>query len=131
MLVLPLYYCKKYKTKKDKNILMGMNWYRNVNHFLSNEVKHFYHDLVGKQVEGLDKIEKSFYLNMRIFYKNPSSDPSNSIAVIEKFALDGLMAHDVIKEDNVSHHLGSSWEVVEQDKENPRVEIEIIEVKDI
>lgn len=128
MISLPLYYTKIYKTKKDKTFIVNQNWYRNVNHFLSNEVKQYYHDLVKRQKGKVQPVDKEFKLNMRIYYKNPSSDPSNSIAVIEKFALDGMIACGIIKEDNVLHHLGTTWEVIGQDKDNPRVEIEITRV---
>lgn len=127
MLVLPLYYTKKYKTKKDRTFIVNQNWYRNVNHFLSNEVKKYYHDLVGEQKDNVVHPEKEFKLHIQVYYKNPSSDAANSIAVIEKFALDGMIEHGIIKEDNVKHHVGTTWEVIDQDKENPRCEIVIIE----
>ncbi len=127
MIVLPLYYTKEYKTKKSKTFIVNQNWYRNTNHFLSNEVKKYYHNLVEEQKEKLPVIDKTFKLIIKIYYKNPSSDPSNSIAVMEKFVLDGLIEAKIIKEDNVLHHLGTTWEVSGQDKNNPRVEIEIIQ----
>lgn len=128
MIILPLYYTKKYKTKKDKTFIVNQNWYRNTNHFLSNEVKKYYHELVDRQKDLVCSPCKSYKLTMRVYYKNPSSDPSNSIAVLEKFALDGMIASGIIHEDNMMHHFGTSWEVAGIDKENPRVEIEILEV---
>jgi len=125
-LTLPIYYTKTYKTKKDKTFLVGLNWYRDANHFIQNEVKKHYHSLVENQ-----KVEESYpgaySLWIKLYYKNPIADGHNIVAVVEKFVLDALQGCSVTKNDNVRTHLGTFWFVDEQDKDNPRVEITITE----
>jgi hypothetical protein len=41
--------------------------------------------------------------------------------------MDALQESGVIDNDNVQHYLYSSWEVVGQDKNNPRIEVAIME----
>lgn len=125
-LILPIYYGLK------KKYMIGMNWYSTSHYRTTNKVKKDYHTRVGKIL--LDMGKKDYKLNSpirthyKVYYKNPISDASNIVAVIEKFLLDALQEHGVIEEDNVQHHLQGSWEVMEQDKDNPRVEVEIKEI---
>ncbi len=56
------------------------------------------------------------------------SDAPNIVAVIDKFLLDALQESNVIENDNVQHYIRSSWEVVAQDRVNPRIEVEIKEI---
>jgi hypothetical protein len=127
ILELPIYWTKKYKTKKDKTCLMSLNWYRNAHHFDQNKMKKDYHELVHKQIDDT-KISSTFKLKIEIYYKNPSCDGANIAALIEKVTLDALQEENVIINDNVQYHLGSSWEVLGQDKDNPRCLITIITV---
>ena len=60
-----------------------------------------------------------------MYYKNKKSDAGNIVAVTEKFLMDALQVHNVIQEDNVQHYLKSTWVVMEQDRDNPRVEVTI------
>jgi len=124
---LPIYWVKRFKTKPDKTILAGMNWYRNAHHFDQNKMKKDYHELVHKQVDNT-RISSTFKLHIGIYYKNSSCDGANIAALMEKVALDALQEENVIINDNVQYHLGSSWEVLGQDKDNPRCLITITTV---
>lgn len=122
---LPIYWTQHYKTKKDKTVLVGMNWYRNAHYHSQSAMKRDFHELVAKQVG--DFVHKGkFKLRIEIYYKNSTCDGANIAALMEKFALDALQEEKVIINDNVNFHLGSSWEVIEQDKDNPRCLITII-----
>ena len=129
-LILPIYYTKNYVRKPSKTFLVNMNWYRNAFHHLSNEVKTYYHDLVKEQVKDSDETFNKYTLHTKVFYKNKSCDGRNIVPVIEKFVLDALQEAEVTTEDTVKEDLGGSWEVADQDKDNPRVEIEIIPHKE-
>ena len=125
-LQLPIYYTEHFKTKPSKTFLVGINWFRNAHHFAQNNVKQHYHQLVADQLLNPVSFNK-FIIDYRLYYKSPVCDPSNIIALIEKFTLDALKLNNIIPDDNVNYHLGSSYSVVAKDTINPRVEITIKE----
>ena len=122
---LPIYYTQEFKTKSNKTSLVGMNLYRNANYFLQNNMKKHFQLLVIEQLHAVAEVLQQFTVTYKLYYKSPVCDGSNIIALIEKFYLDALKEHGLIADDNVKYHLGSSWTIIEQDKENPRVEITI------
>ncbi|MGD8305295.1 MAG: hypothetical protein PVF17_01455 [Ignavibacteria bacterium] len=124
MISLPIYYTKHYKTKPDKTFYVGLNWFRNAYHHEINEVKKYYHSLVATY-NNITAINGPYKLKMLVYYKNPSSDGHNA-TIVEKFFLDAIQELNIVKQDNVKYHLGTIWEVAGQDKDNPRMEIEII-----
>ena len=126
ILTLPIYYTQTFKTKPSRTFLIGLNWYRNVNHYLNNEVKKYYENLIFEQLGKLPaKPEFKYRLNIKLYYSNPSCDGSNIFPVMEKFTLDALQKLNWVKQDNVQYHLGTTTNVVKQDKNNPRVEIHL------
>ena len=122
---LPIYYTQEFKTKANKTSLVGMNLYRNAHHFLQNDMKKYFQSLVIEQLPAVAEVIQQFTVTYKLYYKSTVCDGSNIIALIEKFYLDALKEHGLIADDNVKYHLGSSWTIIEQDKENPRVEITI------
>ena len=110
---------------------MGMNWFRNAYHHEQARAKREFHELVDNQLPStFTRSSDTFKMHYRLYYKSKVCDASNVIALIEKFTLDALHSGGIIAEDNVQFHRGSSWEVVEQSKENPRVEITLTEIKE-
>ena len=128
-IVLPIYYIQEFKTKANKTHLVGMNLYRNAHHFLQNAMKKHFQELVLEQLPSVEQKLKQFTVNYKVYYKSPVCDGSNIVALIEKFYLDAIKTHGLISDDNVNYHLGSTWSVAGQDKENPRIEIAIKEIK--
>jgi len=127
---LPLYWVKEYKTKVNKSILVSMNWYRNAHYFDQNRFKKDFEAKVAEQLkDSVESISEPFMMYYAIYYKNPNSDPSNIIALIEKVSLDALQELNIIKNDNMKYHKGSIWKVVDKDIDEPRVEIIIKEYK--
>jgi len=125
-ITLPIYWTQVYKTKPNKTCLVSINWYRNAHYHSQNKMKQDFHELVAKQV-GDFSCEGKFKLAIEIYYKNSNCDGANIAALIEKFVLDALQEEKVIINDNVQYHKGSSWKVVDQDKDHPRCLISIIE----
>lgn len=125
-LTLPIYYTQEFKTKASKTSLVGMNLYRNAHFFLQNNLKKHFTTLVSEQLPEISTKIGKFTVEYYLYYKSPVCDGSNIIALIEKFLLDALQENNGIENDNVNYHTGSTWTVVSQDKENPRVEIKII-----
>lgn len=129
-LELPIYYTQKFKTKKGKTFLVGMNWYRNAHYFIQNEVKKHYHDLVVLALSDFkgDSLV-SYRVKYKLYYKNPSSDLMNVVSLTDKFFNDAIQELGLVKNDNVKFYKKCFIEVVGQDRENPRVEIELEDIE--
>lgn len=127
---MPIYYTQEFKTKDNKTFLVGMNWYRNAHYHISNKVKKERHELVCSQIgpSPAEKIEK-YKLHITLYYKNSNCDGSNISSLVEKYVLDAIQEHGVVENDNVKFHLGTTWEIGGQDKENPRAEVIIKEIQ--
>jgi hypothetical protein len=127
---MPIYYTEHFKTKPSNTFLVGFNWYRNAYHHQQNKVKQDYLELVKEQVLQLPKVDQ-FYLKFTLYYKNPSCDGGNIVSLMEKFILDILQKLSVIPNDNIKYHLGSTWCIGGQDKDNPRVEVTLINISEV
>ena len=125
-ITLPLYYEMEYKTKNNKNVLINNNWYRNVHYQIANKVKHYYKELVLKQIKEPIKLDK-VRIECNLFYKSNVSDLDN-YSIILKFLLDPLQEIGVLVNDNVKFVKEINWKVIEQDKLEPRVEFIIKEI---
>jgi hypothetical protein len=123
-IVLPIYYDFTFRTKKPKRILVGLNWYRNAHHRVSNNVKIHYHKLTAAAVK--DNKFGRIKLVYKVYAGRNGTDGHNIRAVIEKFFMDGLVECGAIVDDDISHVIGDTSEYY-IDKDNPRIEIEIIE----
>lgn len=125
-ITLPIYYEINYKTKKNKQILVGLNFYRNAHFHISNKVKEHYHYLIKEQIKK-EKIWE-FKTSCNVYIKNINSDPSNIESLMIKFTLDALQEYWIIENDNIKYHKWTLWGIYEIDKLNPRCEIEIKEL---
>lgn len=121
---LPIYWTQHYKTKADKTVLVGMNWYRNAHYHAQNAMKKDFQELVSKQLDGTS-VPGEFTLEIKIYYKNSNCDGSNIAALIEKVVLDALQEEKAVVNDNVKYHLGTTWKVATQTKDNPRAVITV------
>ena len=104
-----------------------MNWFRNAHYHEKNKMKKDFHELIHSQLPSpLPETLSQFTVEYTLYYKNQASDPSNIVALIEKFTLDAFKEAGLIVDDSVKNHLGSSWTVEAQDKVNPRITIKLI-----
>lgn len=125
-ITLPIYWTQQYKTKPDKTVLAGMNFYRNAHYHAQNAMKKEFHELVAGQLkEEATPHAGDFTLELKIYYKNTNCDGANIAAIIEKFVLDSLQSMNIVINDNVKYHKGTTWKVLGQDKDNPRCEVTI------
>lgn len=121
---LPIYWIETFKTKPSKTHLVGMNFYRNAHYIQQNNLKQDLSEALRKQLPLLPQpILTRFEVEYQLYYKNPSSDPSNIIALSEKIFLDFAQEAHLISQDNVIHHIKSTWTVAGKDVNDPRVEI--------
>lgn len=123
-IVLPIYYTIKYKTKKDKTILVGLNWFRNSHYMLSNKIKHHFHNLIAEQIK--TPLKTPIKLEYKVFIKRKNTDYGNIRSILEKFVLDWLVENWIIPDDSFDF---VKWDTTEVfiDKDNPRIEIIILE----
>jgi hypothetical protein len=122
---LPIYYTEHFKTKPSKTFLMSLNWYRNAFYHQQAKVKRDYHELISNFNLKLD-IDSPYKLHLTLYYKNKNSDGANIAPLIEKFFLDAIQDLKIVKNDTVMYHLGTTWEVGGEDKENPRCEVVLL-----
>jgi len=117
----PLYVRKG--VKKPKNIYFNLNNYRNWNHFLSNDLKKQYKNLLKEQLEN-KKYDKPIKLTF-ILYKgsNRKIDRANPLCIHEKFFCDALQEYGCIPDDNDEYITQTLYLTGGVDKDNPRVEI--------
>lgn len=134
MITLPIYMqlpfkYKKLQKKKEDGLYttpINFNEARLMNRFTYPKVKKAFAEIAGAQVQG--KVYKwQIKVVYNLYYKNIQSDVTNWIAVIDKFFLDVLQKEWCIKDDNVQHVIETVARVIEQDRENPRVEVSIEE----
>ena len=121
-ITLPIYWTQEFKKKPDKKHLVWLNFYRNAHYIVLNNVKKHYHQII-KKIAKKQHFEV-YRIHFKIFLKNTASDWPNVRSIIEKFALDWLVEHWILKEDNVKC---LKWSTSQYfiDKENPRAEIYI------
>ena len=120
-LSLPIYF----NTGKSV-VLIGSNWSRNAHFYMLNKAKKHYHKLVADRLKEFEPIVGQYIVAYTYYYKNVSSDGSNVISQIEKYFLDGIQEIGLVENDSVKYHIGSTWKVGGQDKEDPRVDISVI-----
>lgn len=123
---LPVYW----NITKNRKIFVGMNWYQRANKYEINKVKQEYHELIKLKLFGnKEKIKGSYQVKYKYFYKNSGSDLRNVTSVIDKFFNDALQELRIIVNDNVNYYKESVDIVGGMDKKNPRIEIEVEELK--
>ena len=124
-LTLPIHYKQEFKTKKPKNWLVGLNAYRNWHFFLSNDIKKHYYELVKNQYNG-EKFKK-VHVDYKVFVGRKNCDGHNVRSILEKLALDALVACGAIVDDSLDYVISTSSEFY-LDSKNPRIEITVKEL---
>lgn len=124
-LVLPVYYTQTYKTKPNKTILVGMNWYRNAHHFAQNTIKQEFSSIIKNQLVNYSITFNKFEVEYVYYYKSKISDLSNVCSMASKIVLDSLQELNIVQNDNVQYCLRETFIVGLEDKSNPRIEVTI------
>lgn len=118
-ITVPIYYGVR------KKYMLGLNWLQDAHYRARNLVKQQFTDNIGKVLPKDCYLKSPIETHYKVYFKNKKSDAGNIVAVTEKFLMDALQVHNVIEEDNVQHYRKSAWVVMEQDTENPRVEVTV------
>lgn len=126
--ILPIYGVAK-PTKTAKNPPINVGWYRNVHYRGSNDAKIKFKKMIQGQLDQFDKIETPIKIKYTYYAKgNNSPDLDNFVGTVKKFFQDALVESGLIEEDNVKFIVASSESYGGIDKENPRVEAEVISI---
>lgn len=129
-IILPIYYTNKTKPRKNKTFLVGLNWYRNAHYMELSAVKNYYSKMVKDCIDDIDfKINGEYGASYKLFYKHSGCDAMNVVSVIDKFTHDALQEAGIVKNDNVTHYIKTFSDKPIKDKDNPRIEITIKEIK--
>jgi len=112
-----------------KNFVLNLNVYRNSHYRTLNTVKIRYKAAMKEQIEKLPKMGRVI-IYYKLFPKSHRlTDIGNVISVHKKFFEDSMVELGILEDDNYKFVIGSTEEFGKVDKENPRVEIRIKEIK--
>lgn len=109
--------------RKIRKVPLNLNQYRNASHFLLNDMKIKFAEIVAPRivhVPSIQKVRLSYWLYV------PSQrelDINNVVCIVDKFFQDVLVAEGKIPDDNFKHVLGTASGFGGFDKSNPRVDI--------
>lgn len=115
------------KTKDDRKVYLNLNGYRNWHFQVSNQIKQLYCE---EMMEFLyrKKFTPPISLTFTLWKgSNRKIDRSNILSITEKFFCDALTHYGCIPDDNDEFIVETRYKTGGIDKENPRVDIEIIE----
>ena len=113
---------------KFKDFIINLNVYRNTHYQTLNKVKINYKEAVKEQLGQLPSYNKVI-IEYKLFPKSQRrTDIGNVTSVHQKFFEDSLVEVGKIIDDSYDHVLMSLQSFGEVDKDNPRVEIRIIEI---
>ncbi len=122
---LPVYWTYISK-KKEKNVLLSLNWALNANPFVVARAKKWYLQVIMDSIPiGATPIEGQYIVNYTYHYKNVKSDLPNVVPVVSKFLLDALQTVALTEEDSVKFCIEEHSYVGEK-TDNPHIIVEII-----
>ena len=106
---------------------IAVNWYRNAHYQTSNAAKINFKKLIQDQLNQFDKIETPIKIKYTYYAKaNNGPDLDNFVGTVKKFFQDALVESGLIEDDNVNFIISNSESYGGIDRDNPRVEAEII-----
>jgi len=115
------------KTMPDRKYIINKNNERNWHFIVSNKIKQVYKDALREQLEGLTFAHP---IKLKLVYfkaSNRRSDRTNVLSQHEKFAADAMVEFGCIPDDNDDVILSSHYSGGTLDRENPRVEIRVVQ----
>jgi Holliday junction resolvase RusA-like endonuclease len=126
ILTLPLAVFLPRKTKPPRKYILNLNSWLHWNRFTYNAVKHAYCDALEQQLSGLT-LKPPIALRFTLYRANKRlGDRANVLAVQEKMVCDALTHYGCIPDDNDDFIASSHYLTGPISRENPRVELEII-----
>jgi len=132
-IILPLSVTLPRKTKADKVFTLNLNIYRNCHHFVLNQAKIAWKDIVKQSMPQNMIVDCSPFKFVYTVFPNSGRkfDLANVLSIVQKFTDDALIEFGVIPDDNYKVIPIIVYKFGKVDKENPRVELEIYPLNDI
>ena len=132
-IILPLSVTLPRKTKDDKVFTLNLNIYRNCHHFVLNQAKIAWKDIVKQSMPQNMIVDCSPFKFVYTVFPNSGRkfDLANVLSIVQKFTDDALIEFGVIPDDNYKVIPIIVYKFGKVDKENPRVELEIYPLNDI
>jgi len=123
LITIPVYYTQQYKTKDDKTLFLGLNWFRNAFFHQQNQVKRDMHEHIVNQLKHIETPTMEKYsVSYFYYYKSPVSDLPNVGPMASKWLMDTLQELRIVLNDNVKYLVEEHYYVAGKDTENPRIE---------
>lgn len=121
-----------YKAKKKGKMLLAWNQLALLHYRTRNTLKVWYNDMVTNKLVGevFDEYDGLYESVITLYYENSRCDMSNVCSIADKFFLDTAQNLGIVTNDNVRRYVKATYIVGGQDKENPRVEIELYKLKE-
>ena len=129
-IILPLSVTLPRKTKADKIFILNLNVYRNSHYMTLNQAKVAWKEIVAQATAGIvNTASMPFNFTYTVYpATNRKFDISNVCSIIDKFTCDALQEYGIINNDNYKNIPEVIYKFGCVDKENPRVELEIMEL---
>ena len=121
------------QTSKNKSFILNLNNYRGTHYRVLTNAKSNFQDIVINM--DLRQQLRGMYLNpIRVTYtyypaSNRKYDSMNVASIIDKFLMDALVKSDVIRDDNYKLVLWPNFIHGRVDRDNPRCDVSIEEIK--
>lgn len=124
----------KMKQSKNKYFILNQNNYRNAHHRVLSSTKRGFTDVV-KGLDLQNHLIHPYDSPIRVHYtyypaSNRIYDKMNVCAIIDKYLMDALQKVGVITDDNYKLVDMPTMSHGGVDRENPRMEVEIIQLKE-
>ena len=117
-------------TSKNKKFILNLNNYRNAHHFILNTAKVKFKEMILEKIYCLPEFKNKIKITYTLF---PGShrklDLSNVFSIVDKFFCDALTEAKKLPDDNYNFIPEVVYKFGEIDVNNPRVEINIEEIK--
>lgn len=111
---------------KNKYIRLNLNKFRNLHYQTNNKLKKNYTEHMRDQIINLKPAKEISLVFMLYKGSKRKIDRSNILCIVEKFFCDALVKYGFIEDDNDDFIKSTEYRTNGIDRENPRVEIEII-----
>lgn len=122
---LPIYNVIK-TTKSNKNQAITLNWRAIAHRFTYSKAKKSFSSIMKEQIESFDPINHTVKIKYTYYAKRNGTDLDNFVGMTKKFFQDSLVDHGFLPDDNVKYIVANSECYGGIDKDNPRVEAEIV-----
>lgn len=118
----PIYW---YISKKKPREALSLNWYRNCHFRTLHKVKKEYTSNIHEKLNW-EQIRGQYGVSLSVYLRSTSQDVDNFTSIALKFTLDALVEAWVLEGDSNKHCIEIHSVFKGVDKDNPRIEIEII-----